>query len=90
MIAKMKETITCLLINSEVPIPEYDWRNGSPEEFYASFVKTPHPVVLRGFMKDMPLLSELTFDQVLSKYGTEEVHDRYYDSSFFHAAVYIN
>lgn len=35
----------------EVPIPEYDWENGDPETFYNLFVKRPHPVVLRNFMK---------------------------------------
>ena len=34
----------------EIPIPEYDWRNGNPDEFHQTFVKTPHPVVLRGFL----------------------------------------
>ena len=35
-----------------IKVPEYDWKNGSPEEFYKTFVKRPHPVVLRGFMKN--------------------------------------
>ena len=57
----------------EIPIPEYDWRNGSPEEFFETFVKRPHPVVLRGFMEDSNLTSTLTFDQILERFGEEEV-----------------
>ena len=30
-----------------VPIPEYDWKNGSPKEFNELFVKQRQPVVLR-------------------------------------------
>jgi hypothetical protein len=57
----------------EIPIPEYDWKKGTPEEFYQTFVKRPHPVILRGFMKDTALLKELSWDQVLAKYGNEDV-----------------
>lgn len=57
----------------EVPIPEYDWQKGNPEEFYKMFVARPHPVVLRGFMKDTALLKELSWDKVLEKYGDEDV-----------------
>lgn len=57
----------------EVPIPEFDWKNGTPQQFYDAFVKVPHPVVLRGFMKDTTLLKELGWDQVLKKFGEEEV-----------------
>jgi len=57
----------------EVPIPEYDWKNGDPETFYQTFVKTPHPVVLRGFMKNTALLKDLSWDKVLKKYGDEDV-----------------
>jgi hypothetical protein len=57
----------------EVPIPEYDWENGDPETFYKTFVLRPHPVVLRGFVKDQSLLKELSFDKVLEKYGDEDV-----------------
>ena len=31
-----------------IKVPEYDWKNGSPDEFYQTFVKRPHPVVLRS------------------------------------------
>jgi hypothetical protein len=57
----------------DLPVPEYDWRNGTPEEFYNIFVKSPHPVVLRGFMKDQDLLKELSWDKVIEKYGNENV-----------------
>eukprot|EP00401_Gymnodinium_catenatum_P078595 CAMPEP_0117478956 /NCGR_PEP_ID=MMETSP0784-20121206/11630_1 /TAXON_ID=39447 /ORGANISM="" /LENGTH=323 /DNA_ID=CAMNT_0005273355 /DNA_START=96 /DNA_END=1067 /DNA_ORIENTATION=+ len=58
----------------EIPIPEYDWKNGSPEEFYRTFVSRPHPVVLRGFMKDKNLLKDLNWNTVLKKYGEEDVY----------------
>ena len=57
----------------EVPIPEYDWKKGTPQEFYDTFVKRPHPVVLKGFMNDTALLKELSWDTVLNKYGEEDV-----------------
>ncbi|RYH13553.1 hypothetical protein EON65_35400 [archaeon] len=57
----------------EIPIPEYDWKNGDPETFYKTFVKRPHPVVLPNFMKDTALLKELGWDAVLKKYGDEDV-----------------
>lgn len=59
---------------NEVPIPEYDWQNGTPEEFYDLFVKQPHPVILRGFMKKTDLLKDLNWDTILKKYGDEEVY----------------
>ena len=60
--------------SSEVPIPEYDWKNGSPAEFCETFVKRPHPVILRGFMKDHQLLRDLSWDTVMNKYGEEDVY----------------
>jgi hypothetical protein len=57
----------------EMAIPEYDWKKGNPEEFYQSFVKRPHPVILRGFMKDTSLLKEMSWKKVLAKYGEENV-----------------
>jgi len=56
-----------------MPIPEYDWKNGNPEEFYQLFVKYPHPVILRGFMKDKQLLKEFSWDTVLKRWGEENV-----------------
>lgn len=57
----------------EMQIPEYDWKKGDPETFFKTFVARPHPVVLRGFMKDKELLKQLNWDTILSKYGEEEV-----------------
>lgn len=57
----------------EVQIPEFDWKKGDPEVFYKTYVAKPHPVVLRGFMKDTKLLKELNWDKVLSQFGEEEV-----------------
>eukprot|EP01035_Chromulina_nebulosa_P030476 gene30476-40492_t len=59
--------------NREVPIPEFDWKNGDPEVFYKTFVARPHPVVLRGFMAGTELTKELTWEKVLDKYGEEDV-----------------
>ena len=56
-----------------IKVPEYDWKNGSPDEFYETFVKRPHPVVLRGFMKNEALLKDYSFDAILEKYGEEDV-----------------
>lgn len=58
----------------EVPIPEYDWEKGTPEEFYETFVKTPHPVILRNFMKGSKLIKTLTWKNILEKYGDEDVY----------------
>lgn len=56
----------------EIPMPEYDWKKG-PEEFFRLYGNKPHPVVLRGFMNDRKLLKELSWDNVLGKYGEEDV-----------------
>ena len=56
-----------------IPVPEYDWKKGSPKEFHELFVKRRHPVVLRGFMKDENLLKEYGYDKMLKKYGEEDV-----------------
>ncbi len=55
-----------------IPVPEYNWRNGSPIEFYETYVKRPHPVILRGFMKGTELM-DLTFDNLMDKFGDDEV-----------------
>lgn len=60
-------------VEREVPIPEYDWKNGDPETFNRTFVKNPHPVILRGFMNDTNLLKELKWDRVMEKYGDDKV-----------------
>ena len=56
-----------------IPVPEYDWKKGSPKEFNELFVKRRHPVVLRGFMKDENLLKEYGYDKMLQKFGEEDV-----------------
>ncbi len=57
----------------EVQVPEYDWQNGNPREFYETYVKKGHPVVLRGFMKDSRLTKDYTMDQLVEKFGEEDV-----------------
>ncbi len=56
----------------EIPIPEYDWRRGSPEEFYKTFVEIPHPVILRGFMEGTELM-DLTYDSMMDRFGNDKV-----------------
>ncbi len=51
-----------------IPVPEYDWEKGNPQEFYETYVKRPHPVILRNFMKGSKLM-DLSFDHLLEKYG---------------------
>jgi hypothetical protein len=58
----------------KMPIPEYDWQNGDPETFFQTFATRPHPVILRGFMKNTQLLKDLNWDTVLSRFGEEEVY----------------
>lgn len=57
----------------EVQIPEYDWKNGDAETFYQTFVKRPHPVVLRGFMDGKDVLKKLSFETILKNHGEEDV-----------------
>jgi Cupin-like domain len=58
----------------EYPLPEYDWRNGSPEDFYEKFVKTPQPVVLRGFALQTDAVKKWSFDHVVDLCGDVEVN----------------
>ncbi len=55
-----------------IPVPEYDWENGNPKEFYETFVKTPHPVVLRGFLKGTEIM-DYNFENMMSLFGDEDV-----------------
>ncbi len=55
-----------------IPLPEYDWKNGNPEEFYRTFVERPHPVILRGFLKGRDSM-EFSFDNMMSRFGEETV-----------------
>ena len=57
----------------EIPIPEFDWKNGKPEDLYKNFIQRPHPVVLRGFLKGTGILEKYTFDKIIEKYGEEDV-----------------
>ena len=54
-------------------IPEYDWKKGSPEEFYELFVKNPKPVILRSFSHDSEAVKKWKFETMLEKYGDEDV-----------------
>lgn len=54
-------------------IPEYDWKNGSPEEFHDLYVKNPKPVILRKFSHDTKAVAQWKFEAMLEKYGEEEV-----------------
>lgn len=54
-------------------IDEYDWKNGSPEDFYVKYVKNPKPVILRGFAKDTDAAKKWKFDYILETYGDEDV-----------------
>ena len=56
-----------------IPIPEYDWKKGNPEEFYKTFVERPHPVILRGFLKGTKLMQDYTFDKIVERFGEETV-----------------
>jgi hypothetical protein len=56
-------------------IEEYDWENGSPEEFFQEYVvKNPRPVVLRGFSKSEENLKKWKFETLMERFGDEDVH----------------
>ncbi|MCA9716160.1 MAG: cupin-like domain-containing protein [Myxococcales bacterium] len=57
----------------EVELPSYDWRRGTPEDFHARYVKTPHPVILRGFAEVASRSGRWRFATLLERYGDEEV-----------------
>jgi len=57
----------------ELPIPEYDWENGSPEEFVEQYMRRPFPVVLRGFSKASGAVENFKFDTLLERFGHEKV-----------------
>ena len=56
-----------------IPLPEYDIAKGNTEEFYQTFVKTPHPVVLKGYLKYYQLMEKYRFDKLMEEYGDEHV-----------------
>ena len=57
----------------EIPVPEANWRNGSPEDFRRKFVVNPMPVVLRGFGLDTGAVLRWSFDSIVEKCGDVEV-----------------
>lgn len=59
--------------SKQLTIPEYDWENGSPEDFFEKFVKTPHPVILRGFAKNTEAAKQWGFEYFLQNFGDEQV-----------------
>ena len=54
-------------------VPTFDWRRRSPEDFFTSYVKRPHPVVLKGFFEDPQRLGLWTLEAMARRYGDEEV-----------------
>lgn len=72
-IRKLEESGYDFKKNREIPIPEFDWENSDPQLLYENFIKRPHPVVLRGFMKGSKLLKEFKWDEVMNKYGDEDI-----------------
>lgn len=57
----------------ELPIPEFDWRNRSAEEFVEQFMRKPFPVVLRGFSTESGAVREFSFERILERFGEEQV-----------------
>lgn len=57
----------------EMPLPEYDWKNGNPEEFYQRYIKTPMPVVLRGYALQTEAAKRWNFEYIVEKCGDVEV-----------------
>ena len=74
-IAKVEQYVAAheKVVDKAYPLPEYDWRNGSPEDFYRKFVKTPQPVLLRGFGLQTEAVKKWSFDYILDKCGEVEV-----------------
>jgi len=61
-------------VTKETPLPEYDWRTGTPQDFFEKFVKTPQPVVLRGFALQTEAVKEWNFDYIVEKCGEVDVN----------------
>ncbi len=62
------------VVEKETPLPEYDWRKGSPQEFFERYVKTPQPVVLRGFALQTEAVKKWDFDYIVEKCGEVDVN----------------
>jgi lysine-specific demethylase 8 len=58
----------------EHPIPEFDWQNRSADDFFENFVKTPMPVVLRGYALQTEAAKTWTFDNILDRVGDVQVN----------------
>lgn len=56
------------------PLPEYDWRNGNAEDFYAKYIQTPQPVVLRGYALQTDAVKSWTFQSLVEKCGEVDVN----------------
>ncbi|MGB2445819.1 MAG: cupin-like domain-containing protein, partial [Schleiferiaceae bacterium] len=74
--AERRAVANCEKVNPEgftkpMEVDEYDWKNGSPEDFYEKYVKTPKPVILRGFAKDTEAAKKWKFDYMVKTYGDE-------------------
>jgi hypothetical protein len=56
-------------------VPEVDWQspNFSNEKFFEMYIKRPHPVVLRGFAKDIPAFGSFTVEKFIERFGDEDV-----------------
>ena len=43
-----KEDPDATRVKKNMPIDEYDWKNGSPDDFFNKYLTAPKPVILRG------------------------------------------
>ena len=59
--------------NRCMPIDEYDWKNGSPDDFFEKYLTSPKPVILRGFSHDNEAVKKWKFEYMMKKYGDEDV-----------------
>ncbi len=55
------------------PLPEFDWKQGSLEEFEKKFRLKQHPVVLRGFLNQSERFNKWDIESFVNKFGNEEV-----------------
>ncbi len=60
-------------VRRDMPVPEFDWRNRSAEDFYEEFIKRPHPVVLRNLITDDGNMAAWTFQSFIERFGQEDV-----------------
>jgi hypothetical protein len=57
----------------DMPLPEFDWRTRSPEDFRREHIERPHPAVLRGFGADCEAVRSWSFRSLLDRFGEEKV-----------------